>query len=43
MLVSTSIMSFEAVLKTLPTTLTKGKLVVDVLSVKSHAKVRGRE
>ena len=34
MLVSTSIMSFEAVLKTLPTTLTKGKLVVDVLSVK---------
>ena len=40
-LVSTSIMSFEAVLKTLPTTLTKGKLVVDVLSVKSHAKVRG--
>ena len=39
-LVSTSIMSFEAVLKTLPSSLTKGKLVVDVLSVKSHAKVK---
>ena len=37
-LVSTSIMSFESVLSKLPTSLTRGRLVVDVLSVKSHAK-----
>jgi prephenate dehydratase/prephenate dehydrogenase len=37
-LISTSIISFEEVLRSLPKNLLKGKLVVDVLSVKAHAK-----
>lgn len=37
-LISTSIISFEDVLRNLPKELLRGKLVVDVLSVKEHAK-----
>jgi prephenate dehydratase/prephenate dehydrogenase len=37
-LISTSIISFEEVLRSLPNELVRGKLVVDVLSVKGHAK-----
>lgn len=37
-LISTSIISFEEVLRSLPKELVRGKLVVDVLSVKGHAK-----
>ena len=37
-LISTSIISFEEVLKSLPKELLRGKLIVDVLSVKNHAK-----
>lgn len=36
--VSTSILSFESVLRSLPPTVVAGALVVDVLSVKAHAK-----
>eukprot|EP00606_Chrysophyceae_sp_TOSAG23-5_P000017 GSChrysophyteH2.ASY1.ANO1.936.1 assembled CDS len=36
--VSVSILSFEEVVRSLPAALTAGKLVVDVLSVKQHAK-----
>lgn len=38
-LISTSIISFEEVLRGLPKELVRGKLIVDVLSVKGHAKV----
>ena len=38
-LISTSIISFEDVLRSLPKELVEGKLVVDVLSVKKHAKI----
>ena len=37
-LISTSIISFEDVLRSLPKELLRGKLIVDVLSVKEHAK-----
>jgi uncharacterized membrane protein YgcG len=37
-IISVSILSFQEVVRSLPTALTAGKLVVDVLSVKQHAK-----
>ena len=37
-LISTSIISFEDVIRNLPKELLRGKLIVDVLSVKEHAK-----
>lgn len=35
---SVSVLSFEDVLKSIPSSFFKGKLVVDVLSVKTHPK-----